>query len=39
MRIVSDAISRLAFYHLLALQVNGKVIDGNLFSSLSEGYD
>lgn len=36
MRIVSDAISRQAFYHLLAFQVNGKVIDSNLFSSLSD---
>lgn len=34
MRIVSGAISRRAFYHLLAFQVNGKVIDSNLFSSL-----
>ncbi len=30
MKTVSDAISRLAFYHLLALQVNGKVIGGFL---------
>ena len=36
MRIVSDAISRQAFYHLLAFQVNGKGIDSNLFSSLSD---
>ena len=36
MRIVSDTISRRAFYHLLALQVNSKVIDSNLFSSLSD---
>lgn len=36
MKTVSDTISRRAFYHLLALQVNGQVIDSNLFSSLSD---
>ena len=36
MKTVSDTILRRAFYHLLAFQVNGKVIDSNLFSSLSD---
>ena len=36
MRIVSDAISRQAFYHLFTHQVNGREIDNDLFSSLSD---
>lgn len=36
MKIVSDVISRQAFYHLFTRQVNGREIDNDLFSSLSD---